>query len=200
MTPQEKALALLRDVLPEEARRDLDTKGFFQVRGSAGGKYTLRMGRYGNVIRQADGRAEKLCIHPTEDVPDADTVLAQVLLLWMDEPAFLSTANSHGVVIETPTLAPLVDGRSAILPSVPDDAGMARVRLIARHLETPEGREALATVVVARIRYGPSDNAAVAAEVTSLARTLLVRHGDGPLTENLAMLAHWLVQATLPPA
>ena len=46
------------------------------------------------------------CIHPTERVPDADSMLAQKLMLETDHDRFLKTANAHDLV-------PRTDGRRA---------------------------------------------------------------------------------------
>jgi hypothetical protein len=58
-------------------------------------RYRIRRGRAGNVDQLDDaGRVlKRLCIHPTLAVPDADTMLAQKLLLETDEATFLRVAN-----------------------------------------------------------------------------------------------------------
>jgi hypothetical protein len=189
MTPDEKATALLEAVLPADARAELRAEKSFSVTGSAGGLYKLRIGRSGNVQREHDGKVTRYCIHPVDAVPDADTVLAQVLLLWTDEPAFLSIANQWSYEPGT-QLAPVgmgprggpprppatveelpLDG-SPILPSPMHPDAMRRIRLIKTCLATPEGREALAQAILARIRYGGPGTDEVAREVTQFAQAI----------------------------
>lgn len=90
-----RADRLLRGTLAGPLVSELDEKGFFTVLASTGGVYQIRMGRYGNVTRIGeDGTpTDRFCIHPGPDMPDADTVLAQTLLLWTDEERFLKVAN-----------------------------------------------------------------------------------------------------------
>lgn len=180
MTPDEKATALLEAVLPPDARAELRAEKTFTVEGSAGGRYKLRIGRSGNVQREHDGKVTRYCIHPVEAVPDADTVLAQVLLLWTDEPAFLATANQWsyepGVQLAPrPPLVPadLPTNGDPLLPSPVHPDAMRRVRLIKTCLQTPEGREALAQAILARIRYGGPGPDDVAREVTQFAQAIL---------------------------
>ena len=57
--------------------------------------YRIKRGRSRNIqeINEAGAVLRRLCAHPVEDVPDADTMLAQKLWLEADEEAFRRIAN-----------------------------------------------------------------------------------------------------------
>lgn len=56
--------------------------------------YRIRKGRSGNVRMLKDGKErEQFCAHPVDYLPDADTMIAQYLMLKTDEQAFLAKAN-----------------------------------------------------------------------------------------------------------
>ncbi len=91
-----KAEDLLRRYLTEEQRETLDRKGHFYVLAKNGQLFQINRGRSRNVrhIDPATGKPGKTyCVHPTLDVPDADTMLAQKLLLECDIERFFSLAN-----------------------------------------------------------------------------------------------------------
>lgn len=216
MTPDERATALLRSVLSPEARLDLDTNGSFVVEGSAGGRYQLRVGRSGNVQREHDGKVTRFCIHPVEAVPDADTVLAQVLLLWTDEPAFNAIANQWsyepGVQLAPVGMGPrggpprppltaadLPVNGDPLLPSPMHPDAMRRVRLFKVCLETPEGREALAQAVLARIRHGGPGTEDVAREVTQFAQAIVRCATEPEPSEGVRAVQTWLDRGRLDP-
>jgi hypothetical protein len=211
----ERALTLLRTVLPREACQTLDADGSFVVEGSAGGRYQLRVGRSGNVQREHDGKVTRFCIHPVEAVPDADTVLAQVLLLWTDEPAFLSIANQWSYEIGTqlapvgmgprggpprppPTVEELPLDGGPILPNPMHPDAMRRLRLIKVCLQTPEGREALAQAVLARIRYGGPGTEDVAREVTQFAQAISRCATEPEPTRGILDVRVWLDTGRIP--
>lgn len=54
-------------------------------------------GRHGNVDQVDDSgrRIKRLCVHPVEGVPDADTMLAQKLFLEGSEEELLRVANHN---------------------------------------------------------------------------------------------------------
>jgi len=94
-----RADALLHEVLDNNQRQELADTGIVTVRGSLGGEYRIKLGRSGNVTRVVNGEAvERLCIHPNIDVPDADVVVSQVLMLRTNEAAFLVTANHYDLI------------------------------------------------------------------------------------------------------
>lgn len=93
-TAEKKAHRLLRYHLTPEQRREYQREDSFRIEVN-GRCYRIRKGRAGNVdLIDAEGnRLRNYCIHPTAQVPNEDTMLAQKLLLEADEAAFLRTAN-----------------------------------------------------------------------------------------------------------
>lgn len=93
-----RATKLLHLCLTEQQRRQFEQHKCFEVI-SAGGtvRYLLFHGRSANVYRlDAQGRVVKrFCAHPALMVPDADTLLAQKLMLETDPQAFERLANEH---------------------------------------------------------------------------------------------------------
>lgn len=96
---KERAERLLREHLSPRQREELASKGFFTLETVAptGERrlYRIDRGRSRNV-RQVDGNGrvlKTLCAHPAILVPDADTMLAQKLMLETDEQEFLRIAN-----------------------------------------------------------------------------------------------------------
>lgn len=90
----EKAEVLLRQMLTPEQQHDLEHKRFFYLY-SGDKKYRIDRGRTGNVklVDDKDQVVESYCIHPQLDCPDADTMLAQKLLLETDRETFERVAN-----------------------------------------------------------------------------------------------------------
>ena len=96
---EKRAEKLLQDHLTPKQREELAARGFFTVSSiSQDGQrrhYQIRRGRSRNV-QQVDesGRVLKtLCAHPVPLLPDADTMLAQKLMLETREEDFLRIAN-----------------------------------------------------------------------------------------------------------
>jgi len=96
---KEKAEALLREFLSAEQIEALEKRNAFQLesisKDGSRKRYEIQRGRQGNVflLDQKGERVEKYCIHPSEFVPDADTMLTQKLLIEGNEELFLKTAN-----------------------------------------------------------------------------------------------------------
>lgn len=92
-----RAEQLLMSLLNDEQRRTRREHGWFEVRGSAGGRWRIRnQGQSGNVdlMPQAgDVRLMSFCIHPPDQLPDADAHVAQMLGIVTDELAFRRTGN-----------------------------------------------------------------------------------------------------------
>ncbi len=92
-----RATETLRSLLTEENQRRLDAGFDLLIVGSAGGQYRVRHGYQGN-IRRSDGRT--FCAHPSMVTPEGDllptedAMIAQILALVTDEPAFLRVANA----------------------------------------------------------------------------------------------------------
>jgi len=96
-TARARAEELLLSLLTDEQAASYTEHGWFEVRGSRGGRWRIRSrGQAGNVdlmpeigeIRQAS-----YCCHPPGGLPDADAHAAQMLHLVTDEEGFMRTAN-----------------------------------------------------------------------------------------------------------
>jgi hypothetical protein len=94
---RDRATALLLELLTPEQARSYSHEGYFEVRGSAGGRWRINSsGQAGNVdlVHEADGRRlASFCCHPPGRLPAADAHLAQMLHLVTDEEGFRRTAN-----------------------------------------------------------------------------------------------------------
>jgi len=91
-----KAEALLRAHLIPDQQEQLAREDWFLIVSKSGKKYRIFRGRAGNIdLIDETGKALKsLCVHPRDDVPDADTMLAQALMLRFDEESLLRLANA----------------------------------------------------------------------------------------------------------
>jgi hypothetical protein len=91
----QRAEQLLRDNLSPAQLAEYEQHGHFHVRGESA-RYRIRKGRSANIdVLEGERVAHRLCIHPAEQVPDQDTMLAQKLALEADEPGVLRLANRH---------------------------------------------------------------------------------------------------------
>ena len=95
---QPRARKLLRSYLTRDQRRSVAAHGRALVRGSAGGHYWLYP--FSGTVEKVERRRVRwratgwYCIHPPQEtVPPADVSLGHLLLLTMDEEAFLAEAN-----------------------------------------------------------------------------------------------------------
>jgi hypothetical protein len=92
-----RAHQLLLSVLTGNEARSYIERGFFELRGSAGGWWRInRDGQAGNVDELAapgGPRVASWCCHPPDHLPDADAHLAQLLQLVTDEDGFRRTGN-----------------------------------------------------------------------------------------------------------
>lgn len=86
-------LLLMRHLTPEQ-KEDLFKRNAFVIEIGKD-RYEIRRGRSGNVrlLDQAGKERRSFCIHPEIDCPDADTMLAQKLLLETDRRRFYEIAN-----------------------------------------------------------------------------------------------------------
>lgn len=94
-----RAEALLRAHLTPEQQRQLVEKDWFLIDTASGKKYRINRGRSANVdVLDENGKVVRsLCAHPRENVPDADTMLSQLLMLTHEEQDFLRMANVHPI-------------------------------------------------------------------------------------------------------
>jgi hypothetical protein len=90
-----RAKRLLKEVLTSEQWEQYLADGSFMVRSQSGAIYRLRHGWAGNVQLLDDtGRAtDSFCIHPRENVPYEDNLIAQMMMLTSQESEFLRVAN-----------------------------------------------------------------------------------------------------------
>jgi hypothetical protein len=104
---QARAAELLRSLLTPEQWASYQESGWFEVRGSKGGRWRIRnRGQSGNVDLMPEIGEERdvtYCAHPPGGLPAADAHVAQMLALVTDEEAFVRTANVH---YRRPGLAP----------------------------------------------------------------------------------------------
>jgi hypothetical protein len=89
-----KAETLLRSVLSAAQWADYKEKGYFETTVNDR-RYRIKKGIAGNVkLLDSGGREMRsYCIHPRIDLPVADVMLGQKLLLEADEREFLRIAN-----------------------------------------------------------------------------------------------------------
>jgi hypothetical protein len=94
-----RAEELLLSLLTPEQAASYRERGWFEVRGSQGGRWRIRnRGQSGNVDLMpeiGEEREATYCAHPPGSLPDADAHTAQMLQLVTDEDAFLKVANLH---------------------------------------------------------------------------------------------------------
>ena len=95
-----RAEELLRMFLTPEQKENLEKMSAFLVKSESDRLYRIRRGRTGNIEElDKDGKViARLCVHPQEMVPDADTMLAQKLWLETNEAGLLRVANRFPVV------------------------------------------------------------------------------------------------------
>jgi hypothetical protein len=94
-----RAQELLLSLLSPEQRESYLDRGWFEVRGSRGGRWRIRdRGQSGNVDLMPEIGEERdatYCAHPPGGLPAADAHLAQMLALVTDEESFVRIANVH---------------------------------------------------------------------------------------------------------
>ena len=92
-----RAEVLLHAHLDREQQQQLAERDWFLHVSKSGKRYRINRGRSANIdVLDANGKVvHSLCAHPRLDVPDADTMLAQALMLKHDEDEFLRMANVH---------------------------------------------------------------------------------------------------------
>lgn len=87
----ERAERLLEACLTTEQRDQLRKEGCFTVHGRSGNIYQVRRGHVRNVYELRARRT--YCCHAHANLPDADHMLAQKLMIETSEPDFLRLAN-----------------------------------------------------------------------------------------------------------
>lgn len=89
------ARELLLSVLSEEQRKEYERDKAFHVEAKDGTRYRLKHGWAGNVeeLNELGIAIARYCIHPNVQIPEADNLVAQKLMLETDPERFRRTAN-----------------------------------------------------------------------------------------------------------
>jgi hypothetical protein len=92
---EDRAMKLLLSNLTVSQLKNFNGNKCIAIDGKSGDRYRIKFGRSGNIDAfNKNGKFKyRLCVHPTMQVPDADTVLAQKLMLETDEEMLLRLAN-----------------------------------------------------------------------------------------------------------
>jgi hypothetical protein len=93
---QKRAFALLDSWLTPDERAQLKALDYFEVTGSAGGRYRVKRGCTNNLVRlnAAGEEVALLCVQPHNAYCFGDVMLAQKLMLQYDEHEVLVKAHS----------------------------------------------------------------------------------------------------------
>lgn len=93
---EERAESILTDNLNREQKEAYAARKIIPITTAKGRMYVIKKGRAGNVYRidESGKEIEKFCIHPVEQCPDEDVMLAQLLWLRWCENEFLRVANT----------------------------------------------------------------------------------------------------------
>jgi hypothetical protein len=94
---QERAEALLREVLTVAEYDQLDERGYLDVPSPSDPTRSYRVPRRGGrVAIVEDGvEVESLCVAPVESVPPGDVILIHKLMIEGDEQEYLRRANRY---------------------------------------------------------------------------------------------------------
>jgi hypothetical protein len=92
---ERKATSLLREMLSPEEFRQLTWLGYVDVPSPSDSNRTYRVPRTRGYVQVIDGgrAVMRLCLQPTERIPDADVVLLHKLMIEANESAYLDKAN-----------------------------------------------------------------------------------------------------------
>jgi len=119
-----RAEELLFTFIGEDRKKQYAEFGHFDV--PVNGKlYRIRKGRSNNVLLLENGEPKiKYCAHPSDAVPDGDTMLAQFLMLTSDEKRFLALANKTPCSNDDGAFDPAAIPNIPEYPTIPDPAGL----------------------------------------------------------------------------
>ena len=91
---EQRAKELLMSLLDEVQKAMFEKEKYFHVVGQSGKVYRIRKGRAGNLRLIEDNKeVEKYCVHPDEQVPDEDTMVAQLIMLKHRENELIGMSN-----------------------------------------------------------------------------------------------------------
>jgi hypothetical protein len=96
---QERARALLNELLDEHERAQLAQRGYLQIASPSRQQRFYRIPRHGGRVRMYEyGKVVSLlCVGPAEPLPTADVILLHKLMIEGNEEAYLATANHFPV-------------------------------------------------------------------------------------------------------
>lgn len=96
----ERAMELLLEVLDAEQKAELEAEDRFHVVSSNGGLYEVRRGRQHNVFELDEQRRRRreFCITYPADIPDADILVSQKLMLEAHEEELHRIANIRQII------------------------------------------------------------------------------------------------------
>ncbi|HEY7832342.1 MAG TPA: hypothetical protein VIG30_02150 [Ktedonobacterales bacterium] len=92
---ERRATSLLREVLSTDEFRQLSWLGYMDIPSPAYANRTYRIPRVRGYVQVLEsGRMTmRLCLQPTERIPDADVVLLHKLMIEANESTYLDKAN-----------------------------------------------------------------------------------------------------------
>lgn len=92
---ERRATGLLREVLTADEFRQLTWLGYMDVPSPAYTNRTYRIPRVRGYVQVMEGGRTlmRLCLQPTERIPDADVVLMHKLMIEANEVTYLEKAN-----------------------------------------------------------------------------------------------------------
>jgi hypothetical protein len=92
---ERRAMALLREMLSPEEFRQLTWLGYVDVPSPTDRNRSYRVPRTRGYVQVLDGgrAVMRLCLQPTERIPDADVVLMHKLMIEGNEASYLDKAN-----------------------------------------------------------------------------------------------------------
>jgi hypothetical protein len=92
---QERAEALLRELLTEDEYRQLNRRGYLEVPSPSRSRRTYRVPRHQGQVKVYEGGVPimALCVQSVEPIPDGDAVLMHKLMIEGNEDEYLRIAN-----------------------------------------------------------------------------------------------------------
>jgi hypothetical protein len=92
---QERAEALLRELLTEDEYRQLSRRGYLEVPSPSRSRRVYRVPRHQGQVKVYEGGVPimALCVQSVEPVPDGDAVLMHKLMIEGSEDEYLRIAN-----------------------------------------------------------------------------------------------------------
>jgi len=94
---ERRATDLLRDILTPEQLRQLLWRGYLEISSPTSPQRVYRVPKsrgYVQVIENGRGTM-RLCLQPTERLPDADLVVLHKLMIEANEEMYLESANKY---------------------------------------------------------------------------------------------------------